>query len=70
MAAGPWAFVRITPRVVLIALFSFDRQRISTPTGIPTPFRSASITIPNRIDKIDSEHSLDASDFPRLSSGP
>src|SRR5271166_5131177 len=36
MAAGRWVFVRITPRVVLIALYSFDRQRISTPTGIPT----------------------------------
>jgi hypothetical protein len=68
MAAGLWAFVRITRRVVLIPLF-FDRQRISKPIGIPTPFRSAWITIPNRIDKIDSEHSLDAGDFPRLSSG-
>jgi len=39
----------------------------ATPTGIRTLRRSTSITIPNRIDKIDSEHSLDASDFPRLS---
>ncbi len=51
------------------SLYSFDGQWISALTGIRTPRRSTSITIPNRIDKIDSELSLDASDFPRLSFG-
>ncbi len=53
---------RSTPRI--------KRSGSETPIRVSSPRRLQSIRILNRSDEIDSDHSLDASEFLRLSYGP